>query len=223
MITTYKFSSKDTKLLFFSDLHYNHNPQTWTSPKPYESRGFTSIEDFNQWFYKKWYELVDENTIVFDLGDTHFKDPRCLEFERFSRLPCKEHYLVWGNHFSGAKQTYIQEVKKQYNIENKHVYPLKYNNITFVGDTLSCFIDSKAVFMQHFAPYIWPEIHKGGYALCGHSHGNCKEINIKPSALGRILDIGMDNAIKYNKSPFFSWQEIQKILDSKEINKKDHH
>jgi calcineurin-like phosphoesterase family protein len=217
-----KFNSKSAKLLWLSDLHDFHQP-SW-HPTPYESRGFASAQEHHDWFMASWAKHVDADTIVFNIGDVAFNDAEGKRFDVLASLFAKEHYLLNGNHLSGMKWAYRKTLPDAgVNPDKAELYPLKYRNITFMGGMLHVFIDGISVYMQHYAPYVWPELSSGGYALCGHSHGNCPELNPANVTQGRVLDIGIDNAVKYNGSPFFSWEEIKKIMDRKPIVKRDHH
>lgn len=220
MFKPYKLDSRKNKILFLSDAHENHEPN-WR-PTPYESRGFKSNKDFSEWFRAKWFEEVDQDTIVIDLGDSHFSDPRGEAFLNYTRLPCKEHYYVWGNHLSGSRQIYQEAVKAQYGLDLE-VYPVKVNYLTFMGHFFWVYIDGVSVYCQHYAQYIWPELSKLGVHCCGHSHSACKELNPEGGAQGKILEIGVDNAIKYRNSPFFRWEDVRGIMNKREVIKKDHH
>lgn len=224
-----KFSSKTHKLLWCSDLHMGHEP-LWKDADPlWKSRGFTSIGEHDKWIRDEWYKLVDDDTIVFNLGDSVFMDPKGERFRQLTTWP-GEQYLINGNHWSGQKQIYDGELASRgYDkatvpmLEKQKVFPLCHRNVTFLGDLVETYIDGIAVFMQHRAPYIWPDIGDGGFALCGHSHGKCIELNPDNVTQGRILDVGLDNAIKHTGTPFFAWDDIKRIMDKKPIIKRDHH
>ncbi len=169
--------------------------------------------------------MIQPDDIVFNLGDVTFSDPKGENFRQFSNYPGQQ-ILINGNHWSGQKQLYEEQANAILAPQNgfvQRIYPVNVGNITFVGDVFETFIDSDAVFMQHRAPYIWPEIGKGGFALCGHSHGRCVELNPTDDKQGRILDVGVDNAIAYNGTPFFSWDDVKRIMDKKPIIARDHH
>lgn len=221
MLKSLSFSTRNHKFLFISDIHESHLP-SWSNP-PYQTRGFKSIGEYNDWIRSEWLRLVDIDTIVFNLGDTHFNDPKGIKFNEFTTWPCAAHYLINGNHLSGAKTVYRDIMRLRGIADDEELYPVKKNFLTFLGNTAHVYIDGKSVYMQHYAPFIWPEISKGGFALCGHSHGNCKEINPDCLNNGNILDVGVDNAVKYNNTPFFSWRDIQDIMKKKMEIKRDHH
>lgn len=227
-----RFSSKTHKLLWISDQHQQHDPDWKDTPPLWKSRGFTSITAHDEWLKNEWYRMVDSDTIVFDLGDRVFKDPKGERFRQTTMWPGQQ-YLINGNHWSGQRQIYYGAFSDMFEafgpypiestLEQHCLYPVQINNLTYLGDMIETFIDSISVAMQHRAPYLWAEIGDGGYALCGHSHGGCKELNPDDTTHGRILDIGVDNAIPYNGTPFFSWEEIQRIMAKKPIRKRDHH
>lgn len=226
MINSIRLNPAKNKILFLSDIHYNHKP-AW-SPAPFESRGFKTITEFNDWFYSKWNELVTPETIIVNLGDTHFGDAKGEEFRRMTMLPCKNHYMLWGNHMSGAKQIYREALQTKLNwapvmADNMEVYPITVNNLTFVGVEQHFWIEGISVYCQHYAQYIWPEMSKDGFCLCGHSHSNCAELNPEAKTHGKILDVGIDNAVRFNGTPFFSWEEVKRIMQSKPKLQKDHH
>lgn len=73
------------------------------------------------------------------------------------------------------------------------------------------------------AQYIWPYQGDFSWHLMGHSHGSANNLNPQEINNGKCLDIGVDNALKYNRTPFFSYSEIKQIMDRKSLQKRDHH
>jgi hypothetical protein len=229
-----KFSSAKTKLLWISDQHQQHQPSWKDTPPLWKSRGFTSIDDHDSWIKDQWFKTVDEDTVIFDLGDRVFSDPKGERFRQTTTWPGKQLH-VWGNHRSGATQIYREGVRTKLfemtaggdvhgtNIESISVYPITVNNLTFVGESLHAWIDGFSIYMQHYAPYIWPEIGHGGGCTCGHSHSSCEPLNPDDKSQGAILDVGLDNAIKLNGTPFFTFDEVKRILNAKGKRIKDHH
>lgn len=218
-----KFSSKTHRLLWISDQHQQHQPSWKDTPPLWKSRGFKSIDDHDSWIRDQWFKIVDEKTIIFDLGDRVFSDPKGERFRQTTTWPGDQR-LVNGNHFSGQKQIYGGcKATIEGLVSEQMVYPLKVNNLTYMGDMIETYIDSVPVAMQHRAPYIWAEIGAGGFCCVGHSHGRCLELNPADTTHGRILDVGLDNAIAYNGTPFFSWEDVKAIMARKPVVKRDHH
>jgi calcineurin-like phosphoesterase family protein len=227
-----KLSSSKTKLLWISDQHQQHQPSWKDTPPLWKSRGFTSIDDHDSWLRDQWHKLVDEDTVVFDLGDRVFSDSKGERFRQTTMWPGRQ-YHVWGNHRSGATQIYRQGIEDMFSVFGPsplkdgdcryEVYPITVNNLTFVGESMHVWVDGYSIYMQHYAPYIWPEIGHGGGCCCGHSHSSCAPLNPDNKEQGAILDIGLDNAIKTNGTPFFTAAEVLRILRAKGKKVKDHH
>ena len=62
----------------------------------------------------------------------------------------------------------------------------------------------------------------GVWHLCGHSHGNYPNINADVTQ-GKILDVGVDNALKLEGLPVFTYEQVWNIMQKKEVVVKDHH
>jgi calcineurin-like phosphoesterase family protein len=97
-------------------------------------------------------------------------------------------------------------------------------SIVFFGEEETFKIDHNYFYCRHMAPYIWDDMkHHNVFALCGHSHGNAENLNINANKMGKILDVGVDNAMIHNKSAFFDIEEIVEIMKKKDIKIYDHH
>lgn len=217
-----RFSSKTHQLLWLSDAHMNHTPSWVDTPPLWKTRGFASIEEHDTWLKAKWHELVTPETIVFNLGDVVFSDPKGEAFRQFTLLPGRILALS-GNHWSGFRQVYREAAKARGIEEHETIYPLTVNNLTFMGESMHAFIDGVSVYMTHYAQYIWPEMKAGGWSLVGHSHGRCVELNPEDTTHGKALDVGVDNAIRLTQTPFFTWDQVQRIMAKKPIVTHDHH
>lgn len=232
MFKPLKFSSSKGKLLWISDQHQNHQPNWGDTPPLWKTRGFTSIEDHDAWIRDQWHKMVDTDTVVFDLGDRTFSDPKGERFRQTSTWPGRQ-FCVWGNHRSGGTQIYQEGIRRlldgygvnaaQTDPNIPQVYPITVNNATFVGESLHAYIDGTSVYMQHYAPYIWPEIGDGGFACVGHSHRRALDLNPEDRSFGRIMDVGLDNAIAETGTPFFDWDQVKRIMAAKPVVKRDHH
>jgi calcineurin-like phosphoesterase family protein len=230
----FKLSSAKTKILWISDQHQQHEPNWAGTPPLWKSRGFTSIVDHDSWLRDQWFKLVDADTVVFDLGDRVFSDPKGDRFRETTTWPGKQ-YIVNGNHVSGHRQIYQEGVRGYLEDIGANaagtcdvatlplIYPIKFNNLTFIGDYMIAYIDGVSVFMQHYPLYIWPELSAEGIHLHGHCHRRALDLNPEAQTHGKVCDIGLDNAIAYNGTPFFSWPEIVKIMATKPVAKRDHH
>lgn len=218
-----KFNLKDQDIYFCSDTHFFHQRDfIW------QARGFGSPEDHTNKLIQIINETVKPTGILFHLGDF------CLNTteERFesilARINCQNIYLLWGNHNSQVWKTYKRELAiylhSRYgedvgcNISNDiEIYPFKYKNITFLGDYQEVIINGQIIIMNHYSLRVWNHMSKGSWMLSGHSHNSDKE-RLKNCKLGKCLDIGVDGQLKP-----YSFEEIRKIMNYKEIESVDHH
>lgn len=95
--------------------------------------------------------------------------------------------------------------------------------IVFYGEEVNLNIGNLNLYCRHMAPLIWDHMKEDSFpALCGHSHGNCEKINLEHKE-GKILDVGVDNAMKYNGTAFFTIEDIGNIMKTKVTKIHDHH
>ena len=219
---------KGTKIVVFSDLHLGHDRDFLLNP-----RGFDSVNRHKEWIFEQWAEHIDEDTVVFNLGDVCFNDAKGETFTEVSKLPCKEHLVVYGNHNSGLKQCYNEAVKDffedlcvtataEFWAKPPEVYPLDFNNVTFVGNEVTVRVGRQEICLSHFGKRIWDHMSRGSWNLHGHSHGNDVGRNLE-EPFQKALDVGVENAIKFNGTPFFTFDEIESIMATKTIKVLDHH
>lgn len=214
-----KKSPKDyDKILLCSDFHFGHNKEfVWGA------RGFKSDIEHNDWLQDQIDSLSPDSLMVM-LGDCGLSvgAERIQEF--MLTFPC-ETLMVYGNHNAGVHQLYQQHLPKGF--EKCQLYPLRITpNITLLGYEFLLDIGADRYYCRHMAPLIWPDMNQKPSprtALIGHSHGNLIPANPGENGLGKMLDVGVDNAIKYNGTAFFSLEEVRKIMSEKQFNPIDHH
>ena len=100
----------------------------------------------------------------------------------------------------------------------------KSNPLVYFGEEGYFQIGDTHFFCRHMAPLIWDKMKYDSYvAVCGHSHSNLEIAKPDHYESGKILDVGVDNAIKYNGTAFFSVDEVVDIMSKKKIKIYDHH
>lgn len=205
-----------SKVLIASDFHLGHKREfVWGA------RGFDSVESHDEFILNHLMSLPSDALLVF-LGDFALNCP----LERVERtlrdIRCKV-LMTWGNHVSGIKQIY----KTAMGDEDCEEYPLQMfpdREIWMMGETLTLSLGKRRkYYCQHMAPMVWDNMKYGVPALVGHSHGNLQGANLDDSGIGKILDVGVENAIKHNGTPFFSLDEVDEIIAKKPIRFWDHH
>lgn len=230
-----KINSKDYSQIYFtSDSHFGHEPKTWSLA---EKRGFKNIQEHDEW-QLSFYRNTKPTDLILHCGDFALNTLP----ERFIKLvkdtPAKI-MMWWGNHESPTSNIY----KKCLNtlmMNSCEIYPLslyvhsydqynpvagleKLSNFVFMGNESYLLIDGQIMNVRHMAPQIWDKMKHGAWAICGHSHGSFSPANPNTLDKGKILDVGVDNAKVYNQTPFFTLQDVKKIMDGKNTFIVDHH
>lgn len=203
------------KILLMSDSHFGHDRDFLYLP-----RGFESSKEHDEWIQSQ-IDSVSPNSLIIHLGDVGLScgPQRIQEFMR--TFPC-ETIMVNGNHNSGVFQLYQQNLPRGF--ERCQLYPMKITpNITLLGYEFLLDVDKDYFYCRHMASLVWPDMNRQRHHLLGHSHGNLKQANPGEQGFGKILDVGVENAIKYNGTAFFTIDEVVEILDKKESSKFDHH
>ena len=213
-----KFNSKTDKLLFSSDFHIFHN-RPWIN----EPRGFKNSEEHTNYLLKELYKLDSDTTLVY-LGDFSLNSSEEQTRSVLDTVKCKIIYIL-GNHCSYINKIIQKEKESQFGITDKFIdiWPIRYKTTTFLGYCGAIKVDNQYIYLQHMAQYIWPYQGDFSYHLCGHSHQSCQVLNPQEVNSGKVLDCGVDNALKYNNTPFFSYAEIKQIMDRKNLIRRDHH
>jgi calcineurin-like phosphoesterase family protein len=142
--------------------------------------------------------MVGQDDTLYFLGDFCFGGHDLTPKWR-ARINCKNVYWMKGNH--DAKQ---------------HLYK---DHFTFAGDTLNVTIQGQPIFMSHYSHRIWEGSHKGYWHLYGHSHASAEAF-----PWGKSMDVGVDNAYRlFGEYRPFTFDEVKRILDKREIAFIDHH
>ena len=231
MIRQLKFNTKNQNVYFLSDLHWHHDPK-WDVPI-WKSRGFSSLEESDEYAINKINEIVKPNDVLFSGGDLTLNCSEELFEDFISKLNCQNIWCLWGNHPNPMRKIYQREIKSwlQCNDEgytsknganiafdnhcDVEMYPFRYKNIVFAGDYLEMIIDGKIVILFHYPLAIWNHMKDLAYALVGHSHHGF-EGSLPSNLTNKILDIGWDGYLKPLK-----FQEIQEIMSKKQYLKID--
>lgn len=212
-IQKYKFEDRH-KLYFSSDWHVFHDPKTWEVPI-WKMRGWSSPEDAAEGTLKLINDTVPEDGILYYHGDMFLNatDEQCLEW--LSKVKCRNINTLWGNHESQMYRIYKQEVKRQYGFDDLEVYPLRMNNVVWIGNHVEIQVGKKKIIMNHFPLRIHHGSHHASFHTSGHSHLNDPER--RPEyPFGKCLDVGID----YGK--IWTYAEIEDVMSTKDIHLIDH-
>lgn len=186
-------------VFFTSDTHFHH-----ANIIKYSNRPFKNTVDMNDALISNWNQKVGKNDLIYHLGDFSFGREDYLFDSVFNRLNGKI-VFIQGNHDS--------LVRKNRN---------KFYNYHEGGHEIR--IGGQDISLNHYAGLTWNKKHHGAWMLCGHTHYNCPVTRKDGTAIGKILDVGVDG---HDFFPY-SIKEIGEIMAKKPVQPenplfKDHH
>lgn len=210
-------TTKEQNMWFLSDLHWHHNKDFI-----YKARGFESIEQHDEAVIKSINDNVKHNDILFFLGDLCLNTSESQFEELLTLINCQTIYYIWGNHNSRVKDVYLKALKSNfpttdiyktlYDFSEVEVYPVKYRNLTFLGNYQEIVVNGHYIILSHYPMRSWNGMNKGAFHLFGHIHSHNEFIS------GKSLDVGFDAF----KKPL-SFSEICDMMIKMSIVHEGHH
>lgn len=131
-----------SKIYFIADIHFGHQKII-----NYESRPFESVDEMDGTIIQNWNEIIQEDDVVYILGDYSFYDFEHSK-EITSQLKGKK-YLVMGNHDEEDESVY-----RQMGFVNAYRFPIILNNFWILSH--------EPVYINKNMPYA---------NIFGHVHG----------------------------------------------------
>ena len=176
-----------------SDTHYGH----WNICKHCD-RPFSDVHHMNSILTNNHNSIVRPNDNVIHLGDFCFRGNSADSY--ITRLNGNI-WFVLGTHDKDLKKFFGDSIMKQFNGKTYRILPAE--------SMIS--IDGQKIVLSHYAMLTWASKHHGNWMLHGHSHYNLKATQKDGTALGKILDVGVDG----NDFKPYSFDEIFKIMENK--------
>jgi calcineurin-like phosphoesterase family protein len=208
---------KGQRLFFTSDTHYGHSNICRATTKWIDAddvtRDFKSLDHMNDTIVDNINSIVDENDILFHLGDWSFGGFENIEEFR-NRIVCKNIHLVLGNHDEHIDRN-KDNIQRLFTSVNHYInLDLRRPSMKGKGQ-----MDKYKFILCHFPIASWDGMNNGVIHLHGHVHlpkhqriGN-----------GRSLDVGVDG----NGLEPISLDEVVSLLKDQPIDKlclpRDHH
>lgn len=166
--------SKDEKVFFTSDTHFNHKKII-----EYCNRPFKSLEEMDEILIKHWNKVVGKDDYVFHLGDFVFGGSNTWK-DVLSRL--NGHIiLIKGNHdYQNFRESY-------------------YSYFEHVADQMLIFIDDQPLLLNHYPILTYPKQYrtKEVIQLHGHVHSSNKMTGTDNYRYAlhslKQYDVGVDN------------------------------
>jgi calcineurin-like phosphoesterase family protein len=205
------------KVFFFSDPHYCHE-------KLLESRGFSTIQEYNNTITRNWNTKVTNDDVVFMLGDLVLgagKESRAVYENLLNILNYKILYVMMGNHGAGFHQIF-KEHEEAHHIDKNYRLPIfsLAREIYFIPNYYEIFVNEQFIVLCHYPILSWNNIRHGSWMLFGHCHNNLEKTDwVKNNYLNtKCMDVGFEAV----KAPI-SFSEVKEIMDKRPIIEVDHH
>jgi hypothetical protein len=211
-----KHKWEDRNNIFFSSDWHNYHDPKWDVPI-WKMRGYNSPQESVDDVVSKINARVKEDDFIYFIGDGFLNatDEQVLEW--FSRINCKNINYIYGNHESNIFRIYRQAVLEKYGDPEIEVYPMRFNNVVFLGNYQEIYIGKKLIVLQHFPIKTWNNNSRNSFHLHGHSHNTDKSRNPE-HPMGKCLDCSWDW-----KKDIWSFEEIEDVMSTKEMQIFDHH
>ena len=205
--------NKGQRLWFTSDTHYNHGnicsaTTQWTNPVT--CREFISLEQMNSHLIGNINEKVEQDDILFHLGDWSFGGFEQIQNFRDS-IFCKNVHIITGNHDHHIESD-KEGCQKLFSSVNKYLnLVVKWN----VGTPL---MGEQRFALMHFPIASWDNMARGAIHLHGHVHFEAD----KRIGMGKMMDVGVDGNELYP----IEMNEVLKLMRNQPIKSMftfDHH
>lgn len=195
---------KNDKVFIVSDLHINHDKDfIWETRGSYiKDFNIKNVKDYNTYIFNTLFALAGEHpdAYLISLGDNCFNDKDAELSSRFANLPFQHIYTLLGNHTSGIKQYFADKQTV--------------GNCTIIPPCTNLMVDKSTYIALSHYPLL--DVATGVWGtLCGHCHGGMNCLNPGNSEFGRILDCGVDNALKTYGRIWFTLDEAISLLFKK--------
>jgi calcineurin-like phosphoesterase family protein len=169
-------------IYYTSDLHFGHRLVAGL-------RGFDNTDDHDQAIISHWYDTVNNDDIVYVLGDLAINNPtRAIGI--VSELPGRKR-LIWGNHdFGHPMRRDAPRWTKWYSQAFEYTAPFGRRRINGRNVLLSHFPYTEDRDTARFMQYRLPDM--GEYLLHGHLHSafaitSTREIHVGWDAWHRLV------------------------------------
>lgn len=180
-------------VFFTSDLHFRHG-----NIIKYCSRPFESVQEMNHALIQHWNKTINENDIVFILGDFAFADKP--KWRQLLNALHGEKYLILGNH------------DREEDIPEECFTAIcDIAQISIYDEELEGFATFIAT---HYPLATWAGINKGHFNIHGHIHstpdlsGTGFDIQIAKNAPWNQYDVGIDR----NDYTPISYEQLKTIF-----------
>ena len=207
------------KLYVCADLHYGHN-----HPVILSQRGCTHVQGHDS-LIEESLALLPRGATILQLGDLAVCPVARLQ-GLFDKFPHVNWIHIRGNHDEALDRV----AKRWARAKDGANLPARAKRIpsnhTFFGDVKMIKVSGQLVWLSHYAHRVWPQKSYGAWHICGHSHGQIRDVN-PGTATEKCLDLGVENVISLDPpmtarlgfpvSMFISWDAVVELFNRAEI------
>jgi calcineurin-like phosphoesterase family protein len=197
---------ENQNIYFASDYHIGHQ-----NVIRFDGRPFKDLQEMHLTLIENWNSVVQDEDIVFYLGDFAFKDRG--EDVWFRKQLNGKIYFIMGNH------------DKVRNISQLGFEKIFGDDTALGGATISVKDEDanrgyQDIILCHYPILSWNKSHHGSW----HIHGHCHQSITKNPEMSwyykrKVIDIGING---WNYTPL-SYSDIKKVMSKKIVSPVDHH
>lgn len=207
-----KITEDENNICFWSDTHFGHKCDSWELPL-WKVRGYSSVGEHDEKLISKWNSISTSESVFFHLGDFIFGFDTVERFQIIlKRVQFKTLYIMPGNHSSGWKQNFENQIKHT-------LYLTEHKKVIFVPNYLEVIANNQPIVLSHYPIASFNGQAKGSWMLHGHCHGNLYKSEVGPLLYkAKMFDVGIEN------SPFpQTLKELNKHFKDRDNVTYDHH
>ena len=192
------FKTAEHRLLFMSDIHYNHENILRTN-----HRRFSDIGEMNAYVEKVLRDDIQPGDILFDLGDLFWKTEPGIMKKIISEANPFKFYKLMGNHDK----------------ESLYYQPDINRLFADVQDLMEIYVDhlgkTYKLVLSHYPLVSWMDKPRGSFDIHGHTHGNIDDFNNNSPDLR--IDISWDGSFckSHGDSFLISFEDILEKMKEK--------
>jgi calcineurin-like phosphoesterase family protein len=190
-------------IFFTSDFHVGHS-----NVIRFDERPFKDINEMNQSLIDKWNSVVNDDDIVFYLGDlSHRCRPEMVKWF-VDQLKGKIHFIL-GNHDR------YRDISRLNRFERIYDYG---TDISIKDDDANR--GYQDIVMCHYPILSWNKAHHGSWQLHGHCHQSLhKNPDMDWFYKRKVIDAGCNG---WDYTPI-SYTQLKEVMSKKIISPVDHH
>lgn len=178
---------RDEKVFFVADTHFGHR-----NILKYCNRPFSNIEEMNEAIINNWNRVVNEDDVVFHLGD--FSVGGAAEWTSLLDRLNGRIFLVLGNHdMNNVDQGFMKRFEE-------------------VSMQMLISVGKQRIYLNHYPFLCYGGSYRGTWQLYGHLHTSSNPSGKDSSRISMMFPTQYDVGIDNNKYTPVSFEDVEKII-----------